>query len=93
MREIASIFRYSTAVASSLTKRPSEVFSRWKRPGDEGREAAGVFLNLAHDLEVIHALLDGLAAAEHHGRGGAHAERVSGAMHVDPILRASTSAG
>ena len=32
-REIASIFRYSTAVASSLTKRPSDVFSRWKDHG------------------------------------------------------------
>ena len=31
-------------VASSFTKRPSEVFSRWKDPGDERREPAGLFL-------------------------------------------------
>ena len=54
-------------------------------PGDEGREAARVFLDLAHDLEVIHALLQRLAAAEHHGGGGAHTEGVRGAMHVDPF--------
>ena len=62
-------------------------------PGDEGGEAAGVFLQVAHELEVIHALLEGLAAAEHHGGGGAHAELVRGAVHVDPVLRASTSGG
>ncbi len=41
---------------------------------------------------MIHALLEGFAAAEHHGGGGAHAERVRGAMHVDPILRAALQA-
>jgi hypothetical protein len=35
---------------------------------------------------MVHALLDGFAAAEHHGRGGAHAELMRGAMHVHPIL-------
>ena len=32
-------------------------------------------------LEVVHALLEGFAHAEHHGGGGAHAELVRGAMH------------
>ena len=63
-----------------------------ERPGDEGREAAGVFLNLADDFEVVHALLDGLAAAEHHGRRGAHAQRVRGAVDVHPLLRRALQA-
>jgi hypothetical protein len=58
-----------------------------ERPRDEGRESAGLFLQIAHQLQVIHALLDGLAAAEHHGGGGAHAELVRGAVHIHPILR------
>ena len=58
-------------------------------PGDERREAAGVFLDLAHDFQMVHALLDRLAAAEHHGGGGAHAQRVRRPMHVDPLLRAA----
>src|ERR1017187_5793663 len=33
MRLMARVCRYSTAVASSLTKRPSEVFSRWNVQG------------------------------------------------------------
>jgi hypothetical protein len=34
---------------------------------------------------VVDAVLDGLADAEHHGRGGSHAELVRGAMHLQPI--------
>ena len=86
-REIASVFRYSTAVASSLTNRPSDVFSRWNDQGMKAVKPPGLLLNLAHDVEVIHALLDGFAAAEHHGRRGAHPQRVRRAVHVDPILR------
>src|SRR2546423_1683918 len=37
-------------------------------------------------LEVVDAMLERLAAAEHHGGGGAHAELVSGAMNVQPIF-------
>src|ERR1039458_8505546 len=33
----------------------------------------------------IHALLQRLAAAEHHGGGGAKPKRVRGAVHVDPF--------
>ena len=47
---------------------------------------------LAHEVEVVHALLDGLAAAEHHGGGGAHAQLVRGAVHVDPLLGAALQA-
>src|SRR2546426_3884653 len=39
----------------------------------------------SHDLEMLHAMLDPLAAAEHHGGRGAHAQRMRGAMHVDPL--------
>jgi len=31
-------------------------------------------------------LLQGRAAAEHHGSGGSHAELVRGAVHVDPFV-------
>ena len=62
-------------MASSLTKLPERSVLALKKPGDESSEAAGVFLNLADDLEVIHALFDGFAGAEHHGGGGAHAEQ------------------
>src|ERR1017187_2092587 len=55
-------------------------------PGDEGRETAGLLLQVANQFQVVHALLDGFAAAEHHGGGGAHAELMRGAMHVHPIL-------
>ena len=62
-------------------------------PGDEGRESAGLFLQAAHDFEVVDALLEGLADAEHHGRGGAHAELVRGAMDADPVFGAALEAG
>src|SRR6185312_9213054 len=55
-------------------------------PGDESRKAAGVFLNLANQIEVVHALLDGLAGAEHHGRRGADSQRVAGAVNIHPLL-------
>ena len=93
MREIASVCRYSTAVASSLTKRAERGVLALERPRDESREAAGLLLQIADQFQVVHALLDGLAAAEHHGGGGAHAELVGGAVHVHPFLRASTSSG
>ena len=58
-------------------------------PGNKCGKTAGLFLNPAHNVEVIHALFDRFAAAEHHGRSGAHAERVRGAVHVDPVLGAA----
>src|SRR5579871_6975026 len=35
---------------------------------------------------MVHALLESLAAAKHHGRGGAHPKLVRCAMHVHPLL-------
>src|SRR5262249_11211080 len=55
-------------------------------PGDESGEAAGLLLQIPHEFEMIHALLDRLAAAEHHRRGRAHAELVRRPMDVDPLL-------
>jgi len=34
---------------------------------------------------MVDPVLDGLADTKHHGRGGAHAELVCGAMHQEPI--------
>ena len=62
-------------------------------PGDEGRESAGLFLEAADDFEMVDALLEGFAHAEHHGGGGAHAELVGGAMDADPIFSAAFEAG
>ncbi len=61
-------------------------------PGDEGGESAGFFLQLANDFEVVDALVEGFADAEHHGGGGAHAELVSGAMNADPVFGAALEA-
>ena len=61
-------------------------------PGDEGGEAAGFFLEAADDFEVVDALLEGFADAEHHGGGGAHAELVGGAVDADPVLGAAFEA-
>src|SRR6476646_1382159 len=63
-----------------------------KEPGDERREPASVFLDLAHDIEMIHALLDRFSNAEHHRGGGAHSERMRRAMDVDPILHRALQA-
>ena len=41
-------------------------------PRDEGGESAGFFLELANDIEVVDAVFEGFADAEHHGGGGAH---------------------
>src|SRR3954451_754302 len=55
-------------------------------PRDEGGEAAGLLLEIADELEVVHPLLDGLAAAEHHGGGRPHAELMRGTVDVDPLV-------
>ena len=44
---------------------------------------------IAHEIEMIHSLLQRFPAAEHHRRGSSHAEFVSGAMDIDPFLRAA----
>ena len=86
-REIASTFKYSTAVASSQCRPPSAVLLRLKAPRDERRESARLFLQFVEPLEMIDAVLDLLPHAEHHGRGGPHADLVRGTMHVDPVFR------
>ena len=83
---MASIFKYSTAVASSHLRPPSAVLSRLEGPRDERREAAGFFLKIVESLEMVHAMLEVLADAEHHGRGGAHAELVRSAVNVEPVF-------
>src|SRR5262249_16870182 len=55
-------------------------------PGDESGEAAGLLLQIADELQMAHALFESFPAAEHHGGGGAHAELVSGAVDVDPLV-------
>ena len=87
---MARTLRYSTEVASSHPRPPSAVLLRLKAPGDEGGESAGFFLKVADDFEVVDALVEGFADAEHHGGGGAHAELMSGAMDAAPSRRCGT---
>ena len=64
-----------------------------EHPRDESREPSGHFLQPADALEVLHAVLKGFAAAEHHGGGSAQAELVRRAMHRQPLLRRALQAG
>ncbi len=94
MREMASVLQVLDRGGLFLHEaRRATVFSRWKLQGMKAVKPPVSSCRLAHDLEVVHALLDGLAAAEHHGRGGPHAELVRGAMDVDPVLGLCTSGG
>jgi len=88
---MASTFKYSTDVASSQPRRPVPCV-RLKAPRDESCEAAGLFLEATHHVEVIHALLEGLAHAEHHRRRGAHAEFVRCAVDANPVFGAALQA-
>src|SRR5262245_49992814 len=47
-----------------------------ERPRDERGESAGLRLQVADQVEMIHPLLDGFTAAEHHRGSGSHAELV-----------------
>ena len=69
-----------------LHKAPQRRVLTLEKPGDERRKPAGLFLELADAREMVHAVLRVLAAAEHHGRGGAESEPVSGAVHVKPFF-------
>ena len=62
-------------------------------PGDEGGESAGLFLEVADDFEVVDALVECFADAEHHGGSGAHAELMRGAMDGYPVGGAAFEAG
>ena len=66
---------------------------RLEAPGDKRGESAGLFLQLVEPLEVVDPVFDVLAHAKHHGRGGAHAQLVRGAMHVDPVLGQALQTG
>ena len=90
---MARTFRYSTAVASSQWRPPRAVLWRLEAPGDEGGEASGFFLQIVELLEVVDAVFVVLADAEHHGRGGAHADLVGGAVDVDPVVGEALEAG
>ena len=92
-REIARTFRYSTAVASSQSRPPSAVFCGWKLQGMNAVKPPVSSCNSRTLLEVIDAMLECLAHAEHHGGGGAHAQLVRGAMHVDPVFGQALQAG
>src|SRR5262249_42065953 len=61
-------------------------------PRNKSGEAAGIFLHAANALEVIYAMAEFFAAAEHHGRGGAQAELVRGAVHALPIVASAFEA-
>src|SRR6266851_2280166 len=59
---------------------------RLKAPRDERREPARFLLQFVEALEVVDAVLIILSHAKHHGRGGAHADLMRGAMHVEPVF-------
>src|SRR5262249_8031772 len=66
---------------------------RGEHPRDKRGEAAGVFLNAADALEVIHAVTQFFSTAEHHGGRGAQSERVGDAMDFFPFLAGAFEAG
>ena len=55
-------------------------------PADEGREAAGAGLDLAHAVEMLDAILVALAETVHHGDRGLHALAVRLLLHAQPFL-------
>src|SRR5258707_890466 len=59
---------------------------RLETPRDKRRKSASFFLQIVDPLEVVNAVLVGLAHTEHHGGGGAHAELVRRAMDVQPVF-------
>src|SRR5208337_1672856 len=66
---------------------------RLKAPRDECGKAARLFLQIVKFLEMVDAVFVIFADAEHHGRGGAHADLMSGAVNVDPIAGEALEAG
>ena len=57
-----------------------------KRPADEGREAAGLVLQLPQSLEMLDPLGQRLDVAEHHRRRAAAAQLVPDAVDVQPVV-------
>jgi hypothetical protein len=62
-------------------------------PGNEGGEAPGFLLQVVELLQMIDAVFVIFADAEHHGRGGAHADLVRRAVHINPVTREALQAG
>ena len=73
-REIASVLQVLDRGRFFLHEPAERRVLALEGPGNERREPARLVLDVADDVEVVHALLDGLSAAEHHGGGGAHSE-------------------
>ena len=59
---------------------------RREHPGNEGREAAGVFLDAPDAFQMIDAVTPLFAAAEHHRGRGAQAKRMGHAVHLLPVV-------
>ena len=78
-REIASVFRYSTAVASSMAAVDAGLRA-------EGGESPCFLLELAQCVEMIEAIFKGFASAEGHGCGGLHSQGVCGAVDGQAVV-------
>ena len=59
---------------------------RLECPWDKRRKPAGFFLQTVDSLQVVDAVLELFADAEHHGGSGSHAELVRSAVHVQPVF-------
>ena len=57
-----------------------------KRPADKGGEAAGLVLQLAEAVEVLHPLRERLDVAIHHRRRATAAEQVPLPAHLQPLV-------
>ena len=83
-RAMACVLRYSNDPAGGMCGQGRVV--RLERPADEGREAAGLVLQLPQPLQVLDALGRRLDVAEHHRAGGPAAQLVPGAVDVQPLV-------
>ncbi len=63
-----------------------------EHPGNEGRESASILLNAAQTFEMVDAMAQLFAAAEHHGGSGAESERMGHAVHFFPIVAGALQA-
>ena len=66
---------------------------RLECPGDERGEAAGFLLQIMDGLQMVDAVFKFFTHAKHHGRGGAHAKLVRGAVHVEPVFGQALQTG
>ena len=82
MRERASTFKYSTAVADLSAEFG---IARLVGPGDKGGKSSGLILDIPEPDQMLDDLLVCLQAAEHHGRGRGHAEFLGGSHDLCPL--------